>query len=93
MNHADNIIREKLCRFCQQYFMDQFGCVVADDVGTLHCVDIKTGKVLWTHNYGIVGKGSPVYADGKIYVADVHGGWHILSVNRRGAKLLLEQMK
>jgi outer membrane protein assembly factor BamB len=64
---------------------------VADDVGTLHCVDITTHKVVWTYNYGIVGKGSPVYADGKIYVADVHGGWHILSVNRQGCTLLSKQ--
>ena len=64
---------------------------VADDVATLHCVDIKTHSVLWTYNYGIVAKGSPLYADGKIYVGDVPGGWRILGVNRQGCELLSEQ--
>jgi hypothetical protein len=59
---------------------------VPNNAANLHCVDIKTGKVLWTFNYGNEAKGSPVYADGKIYVGDVPGGWRILEVNRKGCK-------
>jgi outer membrane protein assembly factor BamB len=64
---------------------------VADSAANLHGVDTKSGEVLWTFNYGNEAKGSPVYADGKIYIGDVPGGWRILEVTRGGCKLLSEQ--
>jgi len=64
---------------------------VASDAANLHCIDTSSGDVLWTFNYGNEAKGSPVYADGKIYVGDVPGGWRILEVTREGCKLLSEQ--
>lgn len=64
---------------------------VASDAADLHAVDVKTGEVLWDFNYGNEAKGSPVYADGKIYAGDVPGGWRILKVARDGCELLSAQ--
>jgi outer membrane protein assembly factor BamB len=52
-----------------------------DNSANLVAFDTKTGKELWKHNIGIAQKASPVVADGKIYVADVDGKFHILKLN------------
>ncbi|MBY0527962.1 MAG: PQQ-binding-like beta-propeller repeat protein [Gemmataceae bacterium] len=46
----------------------------------LLCLDAQTGKPLWKRPfaYGRLSRGSPVWADGKIYVADVNAHFHIL---------------
>jgi outer membrane protein assembly factor BamB len=59
-----------------------------DDAGNLHGVDALTGNVCWTFNYGNEGKGSAVYADGKVYIGEVAGAWHILKVSRKGCSRL-----
>jgi hypothetical protein len=64
---------------------------VASDAADLHAVDAASGKVLWKYNYGNEAKGSPLFADGKIYVGDVPGAWQILDVSREGCKPLSEQ--
>ncbi len=51
---------------------------VPDDFAALHCFDAKTGKRLWRYKYGRVSRGAPVWADGKIYLADVNAHFHIL---------------
>ena len=45
----------------------------ADETATLLCYDAASGKQLWRHKYGRNAKGSPVLADGKIYVGEVNG--------------------
>ena len=45
---------------------------VTDCGGTLHCVDIDTGKPYWTHAMKGQGYGSALVADGKVYVG-THG--------------------
>jgi outer membrane protein assembly factor BamB len=50
----------------------------ADEIAKLYCFDAKTGKQLWKFNYGSNARGSPVWADGKIYVGDVNSRFHIL---------------
>jgi outer membrane protein assembly factor BamB len=44
----------------------------------MFCLDAKTGEEKWNRQYGENSKGSPVWADGKIYVGDVDGKFHIL---------------
>jgi outer membrane protein assembly factor BamB len=61
---------------------------VVADTGTMHAFDSKTGEQLWTKNLGTVGKGSPVWADGKIYVMEVNGNIHILKPSREGCETL-----
>ena len=64
---------------------------VTDDVGRLYCLDGKTGKQLWKFNYGRNSRGSPVYADGKIYVGEVNSKFHILEPGDKKCKRLHQQ--
>jgi len=61
---------------------------VVADTGNMHAYDGKTGEELWVHDLGSVGKGSPVWADGKIYVMEVNGNVHILKPSRTGCETL-----
>lgn len=49
-----------------------------DNSANLYAIDAATGEVKWTHSVGTVGKSGPVWADGKIYVTEVNGKFHIL---------------
>ncbi|MCP3962721.1 MAG: PQQ-binding-like beta-propeller repeat protein [bacterium] len=49
-----------------------------DNSANLHAIDPASGKIHWIHNIGTVGKSGPVWADGKIYVTEVNGRFHIL---------------
>ena len=61
---------------------------VVDNSANLKALDAGTGKEFWEHNLGTVGKGSPVWADGKLYVSEVNGTFHIVQASREGAKSL-----
>jgi outer membrane protein assembly factor BamB len=54
-----------------------------DNSANLIAFDAKNGERLWLHNLGIAQKASPVIADGKLYVSDVDGQFHILKLNGR----------
>ena len=49
-----------------------------DNSANLIAVDIESGEIAWSHNIGTVGKSGPVWADGKIFVTEVNGKFHIL---------------
>ncbi len=51
---------------------------ITNDQGELHCLDAKTGDEAWSYIYGTDSKGSPLWADGKIYVGEFDGRFHIL---------------
>ncbi len=52
---------------------------VVDNSANLHCVDARSGKPVWKHKLGRVGKGSAVVtADGVIYVGEQNGVFLIL---------------
>lgn len=61
---------------------------VVTDSGMLIAFDTKDGTRLWEYKIGTVGKGSPVWADGKIYVMEVNGRIHIVKVSRERAETL-----
>ena len=61
---------------------------VVADTGKLFAFDSKSGEQLWVKNLGTVGRGSPVWADGKIYVMEVNGNIHILKPSREGCETL-----
>ena len=63
---------------------------VVSDLGGLIAFDAKDGKVLWEYKIGTVGKGSPVWADGKIYVMEVNGRIHVLKVSREKCEKVSE---
>ncbi len=62
-----------------------------DDGSRLYCLDAMTGKQLWKFNYGRgEARGSPVMADGKIYVGEVSARFHILEPGPKKCKRLDE---
>ena len=61
---------------------------VVADIGNMLCYDCKSGDLLWEHDLGTVGKGSPIWADGKIYATEVNGHMHILKPSREGCDTL-----
>ena len=66
---------------------------VIADTGNMHAFDTKVGadgqpKELWVQNLGTVGKCSPVWADGKLYVMEVNGNVWILKPSREGCEVL-----
>lgn len=58
------------------------------DTGKLYAYDAKNGEELWDYSLGTVGKGSPIWADGKIYAMEVNGNIHVLKADRTGCKEL-----
>ncbi|QDT16361.1 outer membrane protein assembly factor BamB family protein [Alienimonas californiensis] len=63
---------------------------VVTDVGKLHAYDAQSGERLWAFTLGTVGKGSPVWADGKIYVMENAGRVWILKPSREECEVLSE---
>lgn len=59
-----------------------------DNSANLHAIDAATGEIRWVYDIGTVGKASPVVADGKIYVPETNGNFHILKLNDDGVELL-----
>ncbi|MCS7045669.1 MAG: PQQ-like beta-propeller repeat protein, partial [Gemmataceae bacterium] len=55
------------------------------------CLDAKTGQVYWKHSYGSNARGSPVFADGKIFVPDVNSNFHILKPHPNRCEVLHEE--
>lgn len=51
---------------------------IATSYGVFACFDAKTGKKLWSQEYGDPFYASPVYADGKVYITDMAGKTHIV---------------
>ena len=50
-----------------------------DDGGIFFVNDLKTGEIVGKAKIGTMGRGSPVYGDGKIYVVDGNGRWFIFA--------------
>lgn len=46
---------------------------VADGSGLVHCINIKSGKPFWTYDLFAHASGTPLVADGKVYVGDEDG--------------------
>ncbi len=65
--------------------------LVADNAAKMHALNIETGEKMWDFKYGNAARGSALYADGKVYIGEVPGKFHILEVNREGAKRLNEE--
>jgi outer membrane protein assembly factor BamB len=61
---------------------------IIDNSANLFALDAKTGRHLWKHKLGTVGKGSPVWADGKIYVTELNGRFYILKPGPDGVETL-----
>jgi len=55
--------------------------------GYLHCLEARTGKVLWRHDLGAPAWSSPLVADGKVYIPNEDGDVWVLE-HARQAKVL-----
>ena len=60
-----------------------------DFSGFLHCLDAKTGQVYWTHDMYAAVWGSPLLADGKLYLGDEDGDVVIMQAGKE-KKVLAE---
>lgn len=58
--------------------LNQGRLYVVNNFGVLFCYDALSGEQVWQHTVGRVGKGSPVWADDKIYLPTVNGNFAIL---------------
>ncbi len=61
---------------------------ILDNSANIHALDAETGQVHWLHNIGTVGKGSPVLADGRLYVPEVNGRFAIVAPGPDAAQTL-----
>jgi outer membrane protein assembly factor BamB len=62
---------------------------VADFSGYFHCLDAKTGQLHWTHDVFAAVWGSPLVADGKVYLGDEDGDVVIMA-HAKEKKVLAE---
>jgi len=68
---------------------EQAGVMYAVDNGAIALAfDINTGARLWEHKLGTLQKGSPVLADGKLYVGTENGRFYILKPSKTGVEVL-----
>lgn len=63
---------------------------ISDDIAKLYCFDSVTGKQMWAKSYGRNSRGSPVLADGKLYVGEVFSKFYILKPGEKKFEMLHE---
>lgn len=63
--------------------------VIGDYAGLIHCLDAKTGRLHWTYDMLATVWGSPLVADGKIYIGDEDGDLAVFQLSA-DLKLLAE---
>jgi outer membrane protein assembly factor BamB len=61
---------------------------ITDEKGKLFCLDSKSGEQIWKFSYGRNSRGSPVLADGKIYIGEVNSKFHIIDATAKKPKFL-----
>jgi outer membrane protein assembly factor BamB len=70
--------------------MDNERLYTVDNGAILGAFDLKTGEEVWTRALGTLQKGSPVLADGKLYVGTENGRFYILRPSATGVEVLDE---
>ena len=61
---------------------------IIDNSANIHALNAASGQVHWIHNIGTVGKGSPVWADGRLYAPEVNGRFAIVAPSSDDAETL-----
>lgn len=89
LNHDGKIDRsEHMNRTISTCLVSPNGlCYAPDFSGFLHCLDAKTGKVYWTYDMESEVWGSPMWADGKVYLADEDGDIRIFEDSKEMKKI------
>jgi outer membrane protein assembly factor BamB len=70
--------------------MDDERLYTMDNSAIVGAFDLKTGARLWEKTLGTLQKGSPVLADGKLYVGTENGKFYILRPSASGVEVLDE---
>ncbi len=60
---------------------------ISDFSGFLHCLDLETGQPYWTFDVLAAVWGSPVVADGKVYLGDEDGDVIVLQAGKKVNKI------
>jgi outer membrane protein assembly factor BamB len=55
---------------------------MVNNAGIATCLEVKSGKLVWTKRINGSYTASPVYADGHLYFFDQNGKGHVLSAGR-----------
>jgi outer membrane protein assembly factor BamB len=93
-------LKEDVFRWRTFGFLPTFASPVMDDErlysvdngAIIAAFDLKTGKQLWQRSLGTLQKGSPVLADGKLYVGTENGKFYILRPSASGVEVLDEDL-
>ena len=72
--------------------MDDERLYTVDNSAIVGAFDLKTGAKLWEQSLGTLQKGSPVLADGKLYVGTENGKFYILRPSATGVEVLDEDL-
>ena len=72
--------------------MDNERLYTMDNSAIVGAFDLKTGARLWEKTLGTLQKGSPVLADGKLYVGTENGKFYILRPLANGVEVLDEDL-
>ena len=72
--------------------MDDERLYTVDNSAIVGAFDLKTGAKLWEKTLGTLQKGSPVLADGKLYVGTENGKFFILRPSATGVEVLDEDL-
>ncbi len=72
--------------------MDGERLYTVDNSAIVGAFDLKTGARLWEKTLGTLQKGSPVLADGKLYVGTENGKFYILRPSATGVEVLDEDL-
>ncbi len=65
---------------------------MVSDKGFASCLNAKTGKEMWQERLGSPCSASPIYADGKIYIADEQGTTYVLEASPTFKKLAANKL-
>jgi outer membrane protein assembly factor BamB len=60
---------------------------IADFAGFLHCLDVASGKPYWTYDMLSAVWGSPLAADGKVYIGNEDGAIFIFQIGKEQKKI------
>ena len=72
--------------------MDDERLYTMDNSAIVGAFDLKTGAKLWDKSLGTLQKGSPLLADGKLYVGTENGKFYILRPSATGVEVLDEDV-
>jgi outer membrane protein assembly factor BamB len=72
--------------------MDGERLYTVDNSAIVGAFDLKTGKELWRRSLGTLQKGSPVLADGKLYIGTENGKFYILRPSAARVEVLDEDV-